>query len=988
MSKKRAFACGLSIFILLASLLSVFSNASETYNVKTNYLFSDDFETNTFWSSGRTVSNTAFSGNYVIKGNSNSSYVYSNKLPLELNVTYTFGFWYRNPDLSANDKVAVCYKNSGRYTVIKSVKLEQSADWKYCSFEFKHSKYSDFYFALQGTDVEIDSVTVPYTYSTTGNLIKNGSFEKGTQAIYEICENSVKFSGNAAEGVACAVLNTQGGLYCDFDTVPFAEYRLSFKYKGSVTDACWALSRVRNGLCEADLITDKKPLSSVNEWKTVTFDFNSGNRKNHRFILWASNNDEIYIDSVSVTVNESKNILQNGSFESGTSGWNVTDGSLTVSNNSNSGEKSLIQPSFIYRKVWQAVDVEPNTQYLLSFCYKGSSWLKWVVCDASLDSQAGYAPNTDKDYIIGNSSAVYDSVNWDNITVTFNSGSLERIAFAIQSASNSCDLLFDDISITKINITEQAEGYFDSFGKRTPYNNSLYITDNTSNLFGDSSFEDAKNSAWNTNTFLNQSGLITDDGENGKVYKFIAGDSETVNSITFDVLPNTDYWLTLKVKNPPITADNTYKFTFGLANTDTMDFLLGKEIDSEQYRVFTPLSQLSMVAADDKWHLISAKYHTNDETKLTFIVKGTKTVAFFDDVYLFKDSDRKRYISETEKLTDIKVTNSSPSLLYYNSQGENLFENGDFSNGEDYWNTKDDGNVFFGTKLSLTDSGTEKYGISLNYSNKAKYPNRNYYIKWVDVKPDTEYTFAAKCRILEWKNDKYIPSTEYSNAHTFKSGSFGILGGYGFESDITQNQLLPTPILEYKFSSQNYNNSDWKDVAVSFNTNDKNRIGFMVYDGGGEAFIDDIRLFETVYATSKVPSDKPECPKAEFISFDKSSIVIVRDAIYGISTDNVNFSWQTDNLFTGLKADTQYYFAVKYPETEDKLESLQSDSLGIKTYKKGDINRDSKVNVKDLVGLKKNIAALLGDYVSDLNADGEIGAGDLIILRKILLNLI
>ncbi len=124
------------------------------------------------------------------------------------------------------------------------------------------------------------------------------------------------------------------------------------------------------------------------------------------------------------------------------------------------------------------------------------------------------------------------------------------------------------------------------------------------------------------------------------------------------------------------------------------------------------------------------------------------------------------------------------------------------------------------------------------------------------------------------------------------------------------------------------------------------------------------------------------------ISFDRIILNEVVGALYGIKTEKGSFNWSEDNEFTGLSPDTEYSFAVKYPETDSYYESDISDISVFKTYKKGDINTDSNVDVRDLVALKKNIVNFnKKDYISDLGGDGEIKSDDIVILRKILLNL-
>ena len=567
----------------------------------------------------------------------------------------------------------------------------------------------------------------------------------------------------------------------------------------------------------------------------------------------------------------------------------------------------------------------------------------------------------------------------------------------MQTATATSDLLFDDISVTKMTPISHNDGYFVTYANKTPYNDYPYITDDKNNLFGNFCFEASTDSAWNTPSFINSCGEIVSDGENGAVYKFTSKDTEIINSVTMNVKPNTDYWLTLKIRTPDLSDENTAQLYYGIANVDTNEFLLGKEPDTEEYRVFNAKEQLNVVAADDDWHLVSAKFRTADETKVMFVVRGTKSVSYFDDIYFFEDVNKIKYVSKSEKISNITVTDENPSLLHIKPNGTNLFENSEFSDGDNFWNTEGDGNVSFGKTLSVDIDKTSVTGNSLKYSNQNKYPNRTYYIKWVNIQPDTEYTFAAKCKIIKWVNDKIVPATAidedktvYKNAYTLQGGFFGLLSGYRMESEISENQILPEPIIKYKFSSKNYNDSKWCDVAISFNSGDVNRVGFMIFNGGGEALIDDVRLFRTQDAALKGTAPKPSAlPETEHISFNRIAFEKITGLLYGISEDNNEFTWSENSIFTGLKPDTKYYFSVKYKETDEKFEGEMADAVGINTYKKGDVSCDGSVNVIDLVRLKKNNLNLIeNDYVSDLNSDELISSADLVILRQILLGII
>ena len=951
--------------------------ASNTYSHKENFLFTNDLETSTFWSSGRTQSNTAFSGEYIVKGNSNSSYVYSTSIPLEKNVTYTLNFWYRNPTKDTGDKVAVCYKGSSKYRVIKSVTLEETSGWTHSSIEFKHSSYSDFYIGVQGADVEIDSVSIPLTYKTCGNLIENGSFEAGKLGWKTLDGSITEFGGDSADGMAALKLSEgKKGAYTDFETLKYADYTLTLKYKGGATDASFGITRVNTPATEEWLISEKITMPYSDEWKTVSVSFNSDERDKHRFVIWSDSNSDMLVDSVSVRLDEGNNLISNGGFENGSEGWKYSS-VPTILDSANQGDKALGQSTTIYSKFWQAVDVEPNKDYIISFCYKGSSWLKWAVSDATLDSDTSYSPELDgkSGYIVGQSVASAAQTNWQNVTSYFNSGEYNRIAFAVQTASSSADLIFDDIVILPVTKEEKIKGYFDSYGKRTPYNDTLYITDSSNNLLNDYSFENPDNADWNNMAFINSSGeILSDDtaytGKN--CFRFSAGDIISENTLSFKVTPHTYYWLTLKIKTPEYSTDNSCKLSFGIADIDTGEFLLGKSPQEEDYRAFTVNTQLTPVAADDEWHMICAKFYIEDETEVLFKIKGTNAVSYFDDIYFFKDENKINYKSGVDTLEDITVASNNPEKLYPKPSA-NLFGNSDFNGGEEFWDSEADKNALYGTKLNIKESNSLDYGKCMSYENTNKYPNRIYYIKWVKVEPDTDYTFALDYRI-----------------NTVGGGNLTLLSGYALKAETQPTQVLPTRIKKWEFSGENYNSGAWQEAAVTFNTKDKNYVGFAVYDGGGAADTDNIRLFRTIDAAEKETANKPENPpEAKAISFDRIIICKVTNAVYGIKSADGSFSWSENNEFSGLLPDTEYSFAVKYPETEDYYESELSDISVFKTYKKGDINTDNKVNLRDLVALKKKIVNLVqNDYILDFSSDGKVKSDDIVILRKILLNLI
>ena len=108
------------------------------------------------------------------------------------------------------------------------------------------------------------------------------------------------------------------------------------------------------------------------------------------------------------------------------------------------------------------------------------------------------------------------------------------------------------------------------------------------------------------------------------------------------------------------------------------------------------------------------------------------------------------------------------------------------------------------------------------------------------------------------------------------------------------------------------------------------------------------------------------------------------------SMDKVN--WQTSNVFEGLETDKDYSFYIRVAETEDVLASDPSAALTVHLSSSnetihGDCNFDGKVNLMDLVALRKHLAKWsisINLDAADCNADGKVNLMDLVLLRKYL----
>jgi hypothetical protein len=251
-----------------------------------------------------------------------------------------------------------------------------------------------------------------------------------------------------------------------------------------------------------------------------------------------------------------------------------------------------------------------------------------------------------------------------------------------------------------------------------------------------------------------------------------------------------------------------------------------KDPSSEGARPYKPNQQLVPMAYDGQWHVITVPFNTSDATQLNFTIDGLNCEAWFDNIYIFEEKDAKPYVAPTTDKDEAVVTDTEPRLVGC-EEDKNLFENHDLNDGNAFWGDNAHAFGLFGNVLNVTDSGSTVYGNALHYASGR--PTNTYYIKWIDVEPNTEYTFFAKYAIAQ-PGDAFM----------------GLINGYRVESEVAENRLFPTMIAQFGFGEENYLESRaWQTAAVSFNSGERNRIGFVICDAGGEAYIDELRLFKS-----------------------------------------------------------------------------------------------------------------------------------------------
>ena len=820
--------------ILLASI-PVFSGIySSGAGMEIGHITGGSFETNDFWADGRTESDTAFDGKYIVKGNSDKAYIYSKGVLLQKNVTYTFNFWYRNPKADSSDKIAVFYKRNSKYMTIKSVALEQSDDWKLCSIEFKHSNYSEFYFGVQGADVEIDAASIPVAVTKSSkNIINNGSFEYAEESWNILGDKTISVKGNGVDGFAAAIIPSgeNNGIYFDFPTEKEVYYTVSFKYKGGGANASWGIARVRDEITENDIIGKKYTLETASDWKTATATFSSMLRDKCRLIIWSGDSGEITVDDVCVSLDTSENIIKNGGFEEGFANWKKTsNGSYSIVDSPvNSGKKALRQPTNSNNsKVWQAVDVEPDTRYQISFAYaflstsQNSSWLKWSVCDASNDSITGYAPATDsgvEGYIIGESRKI-EGTDWSNLVVTVDSGNATRLAIAFQTASSNL-VYFDDVVIKKVNVPADIESVLKNSGFESGTAFWEQSTETSVFFKGSVANSGAGSLKMSEHTYYPKISQ-TFEVEKGEKYIAIFSSYGKMGSSMWAVTKAFD-----KDGNPIVSVEANKKDVETGVIKPSEDYITGGTIGaSNNWK--TVISNIFVPEEDDTY-------------RITFQAHGcTKDAAFIDDVIIFKIND----------------------------DGSKLI-NGDFSMGEIAWAF--DSEYF---EFTSENYGAEGYGMNVTSGNHKTLSqsfktekNTNYEISFYYkgklsdemsaycVSKDASFEFESVVTkgILkdadEWTKHSFtVNSGKYSTLYlVFQTMTYSQYYIDDIKITETDKDATVTDTLVRPYFVDHHNSTPYNDYPYITENNIFSDCGFETgknFDGNGTAILSDITAFK------------------------------------------------------------------------------------------------------------------------------------------------
>ncbi len=335
------------------------------------------------------------------------------------------------------------------------------------------------------------------------------------------------------------------------------------------------------------------------------------------------------------------------------------------------------------------------------------------------------------------------------------------------------------------------------------------------NLLKNGGFESTDGAAWNVGTFLGSAVKVVSDStapDGGKSLYFNTSGTTTEQWYTFTVAveKNTDYIFSAWVKGTFLSASNRGHASIGVVDPSTGKFMI---YPSYRTRCSRANRQIVPTAWDDEWHLRSVAFNSADLTEVTIALCGENSKLWVDGMALYQNGNGVKY---TGARNGSRLVPDLGAEALTCKDSVCVTKNSGFSSGSQYWA---DGAGWRNGFLAVTDSD-KAHGKVLHYT--AGDAEGVYYIQWVPVKPNTDYSLAFDVKVV-------------------KSG-----GGKLMLLDDAMS--LPQSLMGFEFDKDIYG-ADWNSYYLKFNTGAFTRIGIAVCDLGGEALMDNLRLFKTADGT-------------------------------------------------------------------------------------------------------------------------------------------
>jgi hypothetical protein len=369
---------------LVADVISIYSDAYNT-NIATNY--------NPDWGQSGTV-NTAHN-----PGDGKNVMVYSNFNYQGTDFTTTdltemeylhIDIWVEDEsvrsikvtpvDTDSREFLVTVPVTSGAWNSV-DILLTDFTDFTDLTFESVHQLKFDGQFAADGTtddysvrsDVYLDNIYF-YKLPTTsggGELVTNGDFQDGITG----WTSGAAVAANITSYFAVAE-TTSGNVY-DVNLsqimaiVPDSAYTITFKAKSSIERTIIA----GVGLNSGDYANSAESVSLTTEWQTFTLSQTSAgfgdDSSRVLFDMGGDQGGQVWLDDVSVTTADGTELVTNGNFQAGITGW--SSGAAVAANITSYFAVIETTSAQVYEvNLSQIMTIVPDTAYTITFKAKSS----------------------------------------------------------------------------------------------------------------------------------------------------------------------------------------------------------------------------------------------------------------------------------------------------------------------------------------------------------------------------------------------------------------------------------------------------------------------------------------------------------------------------------------------------------------------------------------------------------------------------------------
>ena len=672
-------------------------------------------------------------------------------------------------------------------------------------------------------DVYVDNFVLEAVKAPVSNsLITNGDFESGSASGWQTHQSttvSEEAAKNGKYGVNLLGNGGWGGLMNQDIAVEKGETyvitlwvcvngagaNLQIKGADKVEGEC------DNTYLDASELSGwtKRTFTVVANSDTITLNFCGGG---------TGKAEDLYIDDIEMTVKGAAPVvdetypIKNAGFETGDlTNWTNLWDSCKYSFETPGYKGSNFALNFEAPGQWQQIrqdkiPVEPNTDYVVVGYVKNPLNVNIVV-------------KTEQDTNIDEVVIENDFSNkWIRAAVEFNSADQTKISVLLIGREAGATAIFDDVQVYKKG--EEPTGVEnDDVVTEGPISLDEYgVSINRparedANLIANGSFENAEGGQWQS--IISDTLYVVDDEtapEGNKSLFFNTSGVTENNKVIFylDVEPNTDYVFSAWVKGAFISADNRFNATFGV--TDWKDnFCVYQDAKfSNKNRQIVP------TAWDNEWHLRSVQFNSGSNIKVGIGFAGAESQMWIDGIALYEvidgikytDPRQNGYIMPNEAEAGKNACADENNLIVDSTMGS--------ADAEEFWSGAEGYKNGF---ISFPENEYE-YGTSLKYTGDEDscYTNA---IKWFTVEPHTDYTFSVDMRVVK-----------------SGGGSLDLLDGKKRECQ----SFLVIDFDQYAYGA------GWNNIVVTFNSGEFDRIGIAIVDGGGEALLDNMRLFKSEYA--------------------------------------------------------------------------------------------------------------------------------------------